>query len=609
MIVGVLAAACLNRTAGQSSRWMSDRRWAAELAPAALAPTPTAGGTIGRARVRVHADRGYQAQNPDHQAKIRLMVARASQLLEPTTGMGLELIEIRTWQRQGGGGDLTAAIEGLRAADPGDDVDLVIGMVDALSQVSQDQHQMGIAQLLGRHLVVRGLDDAGEVAVIEKQLRTLSAADRQALYSRRKRHKEQVVFLHELAHALGGLHVTGERNILNPSYDRRVADFGQTSAVLMRAVVRARLARGEGTARREWAEVLAFARKNASAGWDEDDRAHLIAELERRAEGAEEKAAAGDTLGDAVRASDRERFHEAERLRAAGRALDAWVALEPLLDFYPEEPAVHRLACRLTVDAGRDRAEIESRCARTALIAPADAEPHLRLAQAYLAASDNAQSLTSAHQAQMLLERAGPEKRNDALWGELAAHLQALGAVTWAEKAAAATGQAAHVAGWARLTRARYGLAPGGPVAPEREAEYVTGIRALLAAVYSGRLREADAQAAGLQRSFRGAAGIHAARCDLEIRRHRYPSARTQCRDALRRYADASWAQYLTGLLDKHDNRPATAAEHLERAIALDPEIEHAYKVAAETYEQLGRPADKQRIADAYRAKFGRELR
>lgn len=609
MIVGVLSAGCLNRTSGMSSRWMRDRRWAAELAPKALEPTPTAGGTIGRARVRVHADRGYQAQNPDHHAKIRLMVARASQILEPTTGMALEVTEIRSWQREGGGGeDLTAALEELAGADPGDDVDLVIGMVDALSHVSQDQHLMGRAQVLGRHLVVRGLDNAREVAAIEKQLRTLSAADRQALYSRRKQHKEQAILLHELAHTLGGLHVTGDRDILNPFYDHRVVDFGRATALLMRAVVRARLARGEGTARREWAEVLAFARKNESPGWREEEKDYLLAELERMAEGAEEEEA-GDTLRDAVRKSDRERFHEAERLRAAGRALDAWVALEPLLDFYPEEPAVHRLACRLAVDARRDPAEIESRCARIVQIAPADAEPRLRLAQAYLAASDKVRSLTAAHEAHLLLQRAGPEKRNDALWGELAVHLQALGAVTWAEKAAAATSQAADVATWARLTRARYGLAPRGPVAPEREAEYVIGIRDLLTAVYEGRFRDADAQVAGLQRSFRGAAGIHAARCDLEIRRQRYPSARTHCRNALRGYAGASWAHYLTGLLDRRDKKLAAAAEHLEQAIALDPEIQHAYQVAAETYEQLGRPADKKRIADAYQAKFGRELR
>ena len=609
MITGLLAAACLNRSAGMSSRWASDRRWAAELAPAELQSTPTPGGMIGRARVRVHADPGYQAQNPDHQAKLRLLLARTSQLLEPTIGARLELVEIRTWQRQGGDRkDLQTAAEELERLDPGDDVDLVVGMVDALSRVSRDMHELGRARLLGRHMVVRGLDDADEVASMERQLRTLSASDRQALYSRRKRHKEQTIFLHELGHALGGLHVTGERDILNPLYDHKADGFGRSNALLMRAVVRARLARDPGDAKREWAKVLAFVRRNASQSWNEDAKAGLLADLERRAEGGETREETSEALGSAMRSSDRERFRRAEQLRAGGRAHDAWEELEPLLDFYPGEPAVHRLACRLAVAAQGDRSAIESRCGRAAQVAPADAEPHLRLAQAYLEASDSARSLKAAHEAQTLLERAGRDSRNDALWSELALHLQSLGAVTWAEKAAAATSKSAEVTAWARLTRARYGLEPGGPVAPEREAEYVTGLRELLSAVYERRFREAVARAEGLQRTFRGAAGIHAARCDLEIRRQRYPAARAHCRDALRDYAGTSWAQYLTGLLNKLDKKPAAAAAHLERAIALDPEIEHAYQVAAEIYGQLGRAADKKRIADAYRARFGREL-
>jgi tetratricopeptide (TPR) repeat protein len=151
-------------------------------------------------------------------------------------------------------------------------------------------------------------------------------------------------------------------------------------------------------------------------------------------------------------------------------------------------------------------------------------------------------------------------------------------------------------------------MRPGGPIPIDRESEYVNGVGELLSAVYSRKFAEADALAARLQRNFGNAAGIHAARCDLEIRRRRYPVARAQCRDAIRLYPDSAWAHYLIGLLDKHDRKSAAAIEHLERAIALYPELKHAYQVADELYQQLGRAADRKRLAEAYRAQFGGDL-
>jgi len=136
----------------------------------------------------------------------------------------------------------------------------------------------------------------------------------------------------------------------------------------------------------------------------------------------------------------------------------------------------------------------------------------------------------------------------------------------------------------------------------------VAGVRDLLSAIYDSHFDDAEKRAAKLERAFRGAAGTHAALCDMEVRRHRYPIARAHCRDALRRYGDAAWAHYLTGLLDKHDSSPKSAVEHLERAIALDPDLENAYEVAAELYTQLGRADDKKRVGEKYKTKFGRAL-
>jgi tetratricopeptide (TPR) repeat protein len=194
------------------------------------------------------------------------------------------------------------------------------------------------------------------------------------------------------------------------------------------------------------------------------------------------------------------------------------------------------------------------------------------------------------------------------VWKELAALYQELGAVTWTEEAARSAGGVADAEAWARATRARYGIAPGGPVTPEAEADYVQEVRGLLELVYEQRFAEADKRAARLRRRFGDTAGLRASLCDLEIRRRRYPQARAQCAAALKSHADTSWAHYLTGLLDQRDKKEDAALQHLERAIALDAELKHAYQVAAEMYKAKGRAADEKRVRDAFQKQFGRPL-
>jgi tetratricopeptide (TPR) repeat protein len=601
-----LAALALTLACGAGrAQQAHERKTAASLEPARLRPDPVGGAPLGTARVRVYADADYRSQNPGHKLEIRRLFGKVSRVLEPSIGLRLEVVDVRDWQRQGGS-DLGAALTDLEYLDPANDVDWVVGMVNALGQVSMELHQMGYAHVLGHHMVVRGLNDAAEVSLLNEVLGTISMRQRQELYARRKRHKEQVIVLHELAHTLGAMHVTDPGKILYPTYEHTQSSFGPQNAGLMRVAAEARMARGRRDEQAEWRAVLSYIEKTSWSGWNEDEKALLVAEAHRRVRALDEGT--GATLGQSVRPADRERFRAAERLEAAGKAADAWEDLEPLIDFYPDEPEVQRFACRLAVAAQRDRSAIESRCARAVEVAPGDAEPHLRLSQAYFGAKDTARALASARKALELLGKAAADGRVDRLYGDLAAHLQALGAVTWAEQAAAKSKRGGEVAVWARTTRARYGIGPRGAVPPEREGEYVAGVRDLLTKIYGSKFADAEKQAASLARTFRGAAGIEAARCDLEIRRRRYPVARSHCATALRRHADASWAHYLTGVLDKHDKRNKAAVEHLERAISLDPDLEHAYQLAAEIYGELGRPGEKKRIAEAYKAKFGRDL-
>lgn len=568
-----------------------------EIEPARLVPTPVANAKAYKARVRVYVDGGYRGQNPAHEQQLRRLLAAAFRILEPTTGVGLGDVEFRSWERQAGG-DLPAILVELEALDPADDVDWVLGFTGALGHVAADAHQLGEAGVLGRHAVLRGLNDAAEVTLLEQLLRGMSARERQALYGRRKQHKELVLLLHELGHTLGAMHVIGDDRIMAPSYEASQSTFEGPNARLMAAAAQARFAAGKREPEAEWRAVLEHIRKHPWSGWNEDERDRLVTELESRVKSAAE-GTAGMALGSRVRPDDREKFRAAERLLTAGRPADAWEELEPLIEFYPEEASVQVMSCRVAVAAGRDRALVTRRCERAMELAPRDAEPQLRLAQSSFASKNLAKAYAAADAAHQHLAAMSP-----ALKKELAALWKELGAVTRAEEAGKGDKE---VVGWARALRARYGMAPGA-VPPDKEAAFVAAIRDLLKLVYARKFDEAEKRAAELRKQYGDAAGIDASLCDLEVRRKKYPAARALCEKAIKRYPDEAWAHYLLGLLDKRDKKPDAALEHLARAIALDPELENAYQVAAQLYGAGGRKEEAAELRKAYKEQFGRDL-
>jgi len=592
LAVAATAAGCASGGGGHGS----ERE--IEIEPARLVPTPVANPRTFKARVRLYVDDGYRGQNPAHEQQLRRLLAGAFRILEPTTGVALGTVEFRSWERQGGG-DLPAVLAELEALDPADDVDWVLGFTGALGHVAADAHQLGEARALGRHAVLRGLNDAAEVTLLEQVLHGMSARERQALYGRRKQHKELVLLLHELGHTLGAMHVIGDDRIMAPSYEATQASFEGPNARLMAAAAQARFGARRDEPQAEWRAVLEHIRQHPWSGWNEDERDRLVTELEGRVKSAVE-GTAGMTLGSRVRPDDREKFRAAERLLIAGRPADAWEELEPLIEFYPDEASVQVMSCRLAVAAGKDGALIARRCDRAIALSPGDPEPRLRLAQSSLGGKDLAKAYAGAEAAHKGLAAMSPPLRK-----ELAALWKELGAVTRAEEAGKGDPE---VVGWARGLRARYGLAPGA-VPPEREAAYVAAVRELLKLVYARKFPDAEKRAGQLRKEFPGGdAGIDAALCDLEVRRKKYPAARALCDRALGRYPDEAWAHYLLGLLDKRDKKAETALQHLTRALALDPELENAYQVAVQLYDAGGRKEESAKLRKAYKEQFGREL-
>lgn len=574
----------------------------AQSEPAEVVAAGEPAESVGSFRVRVYVTPDYRDQNPGAEQQLERLMASASRILEQSMGARLELVEVTTWLRKGDG-DAEAALAELEAFDPATDVDWVIGMLGALDHVASDMDKLGHARVLGRHLVVRGLNDAAEAALLDRVLTGASRSTRRDLYARRKRHKELVGLLHELAHTLGAMHVTDSSNIMHASYEPSQARFAQQNAVLMHVTARARKASTRPAD--EWAAVATHIREVAWSGWNQDEKAMLLAALDERVKNAGE-AGTGMTLDRSVRSADRERFAAAQRLMEAGKPLDAWEDIEPLIELYPDQSPIQVVACEVAQAAGRDATFVSGQCQRAAGLAPGRAEPHLVMARAHLANGDKEQAFAAARLAQEQVEKTRDEA-DAKIWKELAGLYQKLGSVSLALSAAQVGSGPDEVITWAEQTRARFGL-PAGAIDPDREAAYVDALQAMLGQVYRKNLKAAEKMADALDQSYGVVAGTLAARCDLELRRRDYRAARAQCDAAVAAYGDAAWAHYLLGLLDKRDKKLESALEHLERAIALYPDLKHAYQVAAQLAQSLGRKDDSERLRQSFRERFGSEL-
>ena len=90
----------------------------------------------------------------------------------------------------------------------------VIGLI-APAQVSTPSfHERGIARVLGKHIVLRGVDDTVEQRALEKQLRGLRGEEREESQRQRIRHLFATLLLHEVGHALGAAHTRHLQDVM-----------------------------------------------------------------------------------------------------------------------------------------------------------------------------------------------------------------------------------------------------------------------------------------------------------------------------------------------------------------------------------------------------------
>jgi hypothetical protein len=363
---------------GYDSRWGESKRIqqhnAAAAAPAGLratapseastadAPHPPAARTY---RLRVYATAAYAAQILDWHRRATELIDDANRVLAPSIGAQLAIDGFRDGfvEEQ----SLSASLNALRKTDDGHDVDWVIGLVGGLPRTTQSFHELGMANILGKHLVVRATSPSQERDAIDRAFYELKEDERAKLARVRARHRATAVLLHEMGHTLGAIHVRDGRSLMHPQYDPRMEAFGDAPIGLMRAT----LAHRDDADPKELAHALQSA-LDASDAWGPADREPLESWLRgARAAGdpppSPSAAPAQEPLPADVAqlpADVRAHFVEASRALAAGDVTAAGKAAGPLFESQRDVLSIQDLRCKIAMARGDDWPSTRAACSR-----------------------------------------------------------------------------------------------------------------------------------------------------------------------------------------------------------------------------------------------------
>lgn len=576
---------------------------AKELMPARLTAGGSFSGEVRTMRVRIYADHEHRAQFRIWKTRFRTQLDLANQILIPELGVRLEVASFETWTRQSSDARIQEMLKELEARDSGADVEWVIGLVSALSSVTTRMHALGASRPLGRHIILRGYNDMAERKVLgEKFDESLAVAYRE--------HKQATLLLHELGHTLGAMHVVGDHNdLMSPAYHKDIQGFSPQNMDVMRTVVEARLLAADQRSRA--GEALALQQHLDSVprweGWVGTDYEEMRAWLKEMAamQPAEQDAPQARS---GIPSEAKTMFIRIQGLARSGKVDEALGELDGLIQAYPAHVELRLLACQLWLKKEGATQAAMDQCRRVGELDAGNVAGELLLAEVHVRDGrlvDANASLRSA------VDRmaAAREQRQES-WNTLLSMYQAMRSVTWAEEAMARAPSSVDVSAfraWALSTRRRYGLPPSGQrhkITPEREAEYLAEVRVVLDLVYAKELDKARKLAQKGLKAFPDAPGLLGALCDLEYRARHFDAARSRCARAIHGYDEASWPRYLMGIIELRSQRNASGIAHLEKAIAMDPDLRQAYHALYQAYQRVKNKDGQQALHESYYNRF-----
>jgi len=559
----------------------------------AATPTPAAR-TI---RVRAYADQAYRSQSgaTPWEERVKRQLARANEVTARRFSAAFELADAREWASNAPATEPTAAsLKKLEALDPGQDVDLVLGFVSSLPAETLVQEELGLARVLGRHAILRGLESPAEDGALRASLEDYPADKRDAIFLQRRVHKETSIFLHHWGHTLGAPHTP--HGLMHDTYNRAEAFFTLDSLeILAIGLLQKPPGLDDLAVRAAWAkDMTAWLATEDAKPLDAGARKYLAALI--AAGSAEESAVMGR--------ADNEQMARAVEQDRAGHDPEAMDLLRPLLEAHPKHARLHAVACQVQIHAGAASDEAWDLCRRAAELDPKSPSAALFLADLSQRRKDPAtpEALARARAALELLKESPADH-----WLYLAGLHRQRDEVTLAESAlahAASAPDAAQVRDWAQRTRRWVGLVPGS-VPPEREGAYVATFRQAKRDLEDAKYGPARQQIDALEKDFGQAVGALTLRCELQIRQAYGPRGLKECRRALELYPDSVHAQYLLGMALSTSRVWRDAVAALERVVELDPTITDAWPALSAAYRASGNAKAAEALRDRYQQRFG----
>jgi predicted Zn-dependent protease len=239
VVCGWLASACfitpvMTFGEGKSASQSQHEVVAEHVAPTSFERAHDWDGRISRVRIRVWADDAFRAQNLHWQQTFGDQIEHANEVLGGLFGVQL-VAEFRSWSRAAPDATLDDSLEALARLDPGDDVLTVVGLTSSLAIVAARFEKLGVAEIGGHHMVVRGYADLEERKTFERLFTELRQEERDLLYQARRKHKTTGLLLHELGHNLGAEHVPDEDTLMHDAYSEHASKFDPHSRAVILA--------------------------------------------------------------------------------------------------------------------------------------------------------------------------------------------------------------------------------------------------------------------------------------------------------------------------------------------------------------------------------------
>ncbi len=233
VVVLVAVAGCfispVHRFGGGKTRQQVVHEQAERVTPTRVKAVGSWSGDVQTKKIRVWADDEYRAQHVKWQDSFQEILDDANDILAAQFGIRLTA-EYASWSyRPAPGQGLGETMTALAAHDPGTGAMVVVGLTSSLSLVTSTFDEIGIAQLPGRYLVIRGYSDIHERKALEASFEDLRKEERVLMFDARKHHKRLALLLHELGHAFGAEHTAESGSLMQPSYSLQANMFGEKS--------------------------------------------------------------------------------------------------------------------------------------------------------------------------------------------------------------------------------------------------------------------------------------------------------------------------------------------------------------------------------------------